>query len=175
MSEFKHFETQRLLLRPTQIDDAAFQLELMNSELWIKNIGDRGVYTIQAAEQYIETKIRAQFKRLGYANYTVVRKIDNALMGAIGLYDRPGMEGIDIGFAFLPAYFGQGYAYEGAARLLDAAIHEFKLTKIKAITIPSNIASQKLLEKLGLKFIKNIKLNDGPEELMYYEIDGKGV
>ena len=167
--KYKYFETERLILRPTIIEDAYFILELMNTPLWLQNIGDRCVHTIEAAEQYIEEKIRSQFKKLGFANYTVVRKEDNILMGSIGLYDRPGMEGIDIGFAFLPEYFGIGYAFEGASKLFDAAINEFNLQKIKAITIPTNVTSQKLLEKLGLQFVKMIRIGDDSTEMMYYE------
>ena len=61
VAKYKYFETQRLILRPTIIEDASFILELMNTPLWLQNIGDRGVHTIEAAEQYIEEKIRSQF------------------------------------------------------------------------------------------------------------------
>ncbi len=90
-------------------------------------------------------------------------------MGACGLYERPGLDVVDIGFAFLEPYEGKGYGMEAAIKLLQVAKKEFNLTKVCAITDKKNIASQKLLSKLGLSFEKNIEM--GGEELMYYEID----
>ena len=67
-------------------------------------------------------------------------------------------------------YYRHGYAYEAATRLLDAGVNDFKLKNIKAITVPDNIASQKLLSKLGLTYIKTIQLPDDPVDLMYFEL-----
>jgi len=73
-------------------------------------------------------------------------------LGTCGLYDRAGIEGIDIGFAFLPAYENKGYAFESANEIKRAGIEVFGISSISAITTKDNVASQKLLEKLGLKF-----------------------
>ena len=167
--EYKSFETERLILKPTDEEDADFVLELLNTPKWLQYIGDRNVRSKADAVQYIQTKITPQFQKLGFANYTVVRKSDQAKMGSCGLYDRPGLEGIDIGFAFLPAFEKKGYAYEAAIRMKELAIHEFGIRHIKGITVKENIASQKLLEKLGLAFSKMIKIPNDKEELMLYE------
>jgi RimJ/RimL family protein N-acetyltransferase len=169
MKTYRNFSTERLTLRPTSIGDAAFIVELLNSPLWIQNIGDRNVYNISDAETYVKTKMLAQLEVLGYGNYTVIRDSDEALIGTVGLYDRPGTEGIDIGFAFLPQYFGQGYALESAQRIMQAAVQEFGLKIIGGYTLPSNKASQKLLEKLGLRFVDMRKMPNDKEEIMYYE------
>ena len=95
-------------------------------------------------------------------------------MGTCGLYDREGLEGIDIGFAFLPPYEKMGYGFESAQKLKEVAASKFGVTKISGITAKENIPSQKLLEKLGLQFIKLIKLPDDEEELMYYEWQMEG-
>jgi len=166
---YKSFETDRLLLIPTAVEDAAFQLQLMNSPLWIQNIGDRGVKTLESCEEYILNRMIAQKERLGFSNYTVFLKPEKIPIGSCGLYDREGMEGIDIGFAFMPEYFGQGYAYEAASTIMQAGIELYGLSKIIAITIRNNTASQKLLDKLGLKYIKDIRLPNDDAELLYYE------
>lgn len=164
------YETERLIIRPTQIEDAAFILALMNTEDWLKNIGDRGVRTLEDAENYIKEKMLPQLERLGYSNNTVIRKSDGVKMGSCGLYDREGLEGVDIGFSFLPAYYKQGYAQESALKVKELAIKEFGLTQISAITTKTNYPSQKLIEKLGLKFIKYINLPNDSEELMFYQL-----
>lgn len=170
MKEYKSYQTERLLLRPVVLDDAPFILELLNMPKWIQNIGDRNVKSIEAAENYITTRMMPQLERLGYGNFAVIRKSDGAKMGCCGLYDREGLEGVDIGFSFLPEYERKGYAFESADKIMQLAREEFKLTKVSGITIEANTASRSLLEKLGLKFEKFVKLPNDDEELMYYAI-----
>lgn len=161
-------ETERLLLLPTTEDDAAFFVELYNTPKWLQYIGDRNIHTIEDAREWIIHKIMPQFERLGYGNYVVIRKADGAKMGACGLYDRDGLDGIDIGFAFLPQYEKQGYAYEAASKIKEAGFNTFSLKTIKAITTKENLDSQRLLEKLGLRFQQMIMLPDDDVELMLY-------
>jgi RimJ/RimL family protein N-acetyltransferase len=92
-------------------------------------------------------------------------------LGVCGLYDRDGLDGIDIGFALLPCYEGNGFAFEAADKLLNVAINQFKISTIKAITTKENIQSQKLLEKLGLNFAGIFKMHGDDEELMLYQIN----
>ncbi len=170
MSAYKSFETERLLLKPMSKEDAPFLLELFNSPKWIKCIGDRNVHTIEEAATYIKLKMTPQLKKLGFSNYTVIRKTDNAKVGSCGLYDREGLEGIDLGFAFLPQYEKMGYAFESANKLKDLAFNQFNLKHISAITTHENQDSQKLLKKLGLKYIKTINIQDDDEEVLLYEL-----
>ncbi len=169
MTKIKSFETKRLIIKPTDKDDANFLLALLNSPKWLEYIGDRKVYNIGDAEKYIDERITPQQIKLGFGNYTIIRKSDHIKVGACGLYDREGLEGIDIGFAFLPEYEGNGYAFEAASRIMEAAKNDFGLRNINAITTKENISSQKLLEKLGLVFIKLMRLPDDETDLIYYE------
>ena len=168
------FETDRLLLRPTDDSDADFILTLVNTPKWLANIGDRKVRTLEDAYVYIQTRITPQFERLGYGNYTVIRQADGAKLGSAGLYDRPGVDGIDLGFALLPEYEGRGYALESACRVRDAAFGTFGLETIYAVTIPANAASQKLLEKLGMSCQQMILLPGAQEEIMLYAMQRPG-
>ena len=168
MQPYLSFETDRLILRPSNLDDAAFQLELMNTPKWLDYIGGRDIKTIEDAETYIKEKIISQFERVGFGNYVAIRKARGMKIGACGLYDRPELEGVDIGFAFLPEYEHSGYGVESARRIKSAAIEDFGITSLKAITIERNVGSQRLLEKIGLKFEKYIRLPNDAEELMLY-------
>jgi RimJ/RimL family protein N-acetyltransferase len=123
------------------------------------------------AKEYIKEKMIPQLERLGYSNYTLIRKEDNQKIGTCGLYDREGLEGIDIGFAFLPDYEKKGYAYEASKKIRDAAFEDFKLESISAITTKDNVSSQKLLEKLGLRFAGTTQLPHKNEELLLYKIE----
>lgn len=164
------YETERLIIRPTNLEDAAFIFELLNSPKWLKYIGDRNLTSVADARKYIETKMLPQYKKMGFSNNTVIRKSDGAKIGTCGLYDREGLEGVDIGFAFLPAYEKQGYAFEAASKIMAVAIEELKLKTISGITLEENTASRKLLEKLGLTCIDCIYLPGDPEELLLYQL-----
>lgn len=162
------FQTDRLIIRPTHVTDAALLVELMNSPGWLRFIGDRQVYAETAAVQYINEKINPQFERLGYGNYTIIRKLDGVKVGTCGLFDRDGIEGIDIGYALLPAFFGQGYAFEAVSQVKDLAFGRFNLDVIHAITAKENVVSQQLLRKLGFLFQSFVTLPHKAEEIMLF-------
>jgi [ribosomal protein S5]-alanine N-acetyltransferase len=168
---YKYFETERLWIRPTTIHDSEFILELMNTPKWIEFIGDRNLHTVKDAEQYIKNKMLPQLERLGFSNYTLIRKLDEVKVGCCGLYDREGVEGVDIGFAFLPAFENQGYGFESANRLIQAAKNDFGLKAVSAITSKNNFASQKLIEKLNLKLVGTTILPNEIEEILLYRVN----
>ncbi len=112
-----------------------------------------------------------QLERLGFGNYTVIRKSDHAKLGICGLCDREGLEGLDLGFAFLPEFERNGYALESANRLKQSAFDEFGINEIVAITTQDNISSQKLLAKLGLINAGTTKIPNDDEELLLYKIN----
>lgn len=163
------YTTQRLSLKPSDLNDAAFILELFNTPKWIKYIGERNVNTVEDAKQYIGNRMVTQYKSLGYSNFTVINTADQQKMGTCGVYTRDGLDIPDIGFAFLPAFEGKGYAFEAASKVLALAKNKFKLSKVSAITTRENLSSQKLLNKLGLVFKKIVHIPNDPEDLLYYE------
>ncbi len=168
MSNATVFETTRLILKPTDLDDATFIYTLVNTPKWIKFIGDRKVKSISDAKTYIATKMLPQYKKLEFGNFTVIRKSDGVKIGSCGLYDREGLNSVDIGFAFLPDYEKKGYAFESTQKIKELAFSEFGLTKVLAITLKENLDSQKLLKKLSFKFVKNMNLPNNPETLMLF-------
>lgn len=168
--KFKSFETPRLIIRPTYPEDDAFIFELLNTPKWLKYIGNRNVRSVEDGRQYILIKMIPQLERLGFSNYTVIKKEDRTRIGTCGLYDREGLEGVDIGFAFLPEHEKQGYAFEAVNRIKKAALEDFGLNQINAITLKTNLDSQKLLEKLGMEFDSIITLPNEEDELMLYKL-----
>lgn len=168
MKNYKKFETERLIIQPTSTGDAEFILKLLNSPKYIRFVGNKNLNNSQDAEKYINDRMISQLERLGYSNYTVIRKSDNTKIGCAGLYDREGIEGIDIGYSFLPEFEGKGYAFEAAAELKRAAKEEFGMTDLNAITVQENSGSRKLLEKLGFEFREIIHIPNDPNELMLY-------
>ncbi|CAL2090587.1 GNAT family N-acetyltransferase [Tenacibaculum sp. 190524A02b] len=171
----KEFESERLLIRPTSEQDAELIYKLMNTPKFIKYVGDRNLNSIEDAKKYITNKMLPQLNTHGYSNYSLITKSDGTKVGSCGLYDRDGLDGIDIGFGLLPEYEGLGYAYEAASKLMNAAIEEFKIEEIQGITSKENIASQRLLEKLGLKVVGTTTLPNDNEELLLYKFNSKTI
>ena len=85
-----------------------------------------------------------------------------------GIINRANLEGQDIGFAFLPDYLGKGYGFEIASATLKYAMTELKLPRVLAITLPTNVPSIKLIEKIGLEFKKTFTFPEENEELMLF-------
>ena len=164
-------ETDRLQLRHFALDDAAFILTLVNDPSWIQFIGDRGIRTVAQAEAYLQNGPMASYAENGFGLYLVQRKADLMRLGMCGLVKRQSLPHVDIGFAFLPQFTGQGYAFEAATAVLHHAHHDLNLSPIVAITAPDNHRSIKLLEKCGLHFQKMVSLAEGQPEIMLFHLD----
>lgn len=170
MNNYMSFQSERLIIRPTLEKDAELIYQLMNSAKFIKYVGDRKLYTLEDAEIYIQDKMLPQLRSLGYSNYSIINKKNGAKIGICGLYNREGLDGIDIGFGILPEYEGLGYAFESSSRLIKAGFEELEIKEIKAITNKENISSQSLLYKLGFKLKGTIMLPNENDELLLYKI-----
>lgn len=151
-------ETDRLLLQPFTLDDAPFILELLNTPAWLTYIGYRGVHTLQDARQYLLQGPIYNYEHLGFGPYRVTLKNTELPIGMCGLFKREGLDEIDIGFAFLPDYIGKGYGYESARAVMTYARHELGATHIVGICDPANQPSIQLLQKLGLRYERTIRL-----------------
>jgi RimJ/RimL family protein N-acetyltransferase len=160
--------TARLTLRPFTPDDAAFIVELLNDPGWLRNIGDRKVHTQDDAREYLRKGAIAHATRHGFALGAVERSSDGALIGMCGLIRREGLDDVDLGYAFLPAYRGQGYAREAAAAWLACAFERFGLKRIVAITSVDNVASGKVLEAIGMRFEQRMRVPGHEEDSLLY-------
>jgi RimJ/RimL family protein N-acetyltransferase len=160
--------TERLRLRELTCEDAGFILELLNTPGWLQYIGDRNVRTKEQAEAYLQNGPVKSYKEHGFGLWLVEATEDGAPIGLCGILKREHLEHPDIGFAFLPAYNGKGYALEAAGATLSHAREVFGIAKVLAIVLPANAASIRLLEKLGLTFVKTFTFPDGKDELFLY-------
>ena len=160
-------ETERLRLREFTVDDTKFIIELLNNPGWMKFIGDKNVRTEDEAALYLQNGPLKSYEQNGFGRSMVETKNNQAAIGMCGIIKRGNMENPDIGFAFLPRFYGKGYAFEIASATLSYAIQELGIPKVAAITLPGNLRSIMLLEKMGFKFIKPIN-SDNNEELLLY-------
>lgn len=163
--------TERLRLRHLTTADTAFVLELLNDAAFVANIGDRNVRTAEDAVAYVENGPGASYRHNGFGLY-LVETADGAVpTGICGLVKRDTLPDVDIGFAFLPAYRSKGYALEAARAVVGEARDRVGLRRVVAIVKPGNVASGRLLTKLGFAFERMIALPHSAEELEYYGLD----
>src|SRR3982075_598692 len=111
-------ETERLRVRWLNADDAAFIFALVNQPSWIQYIGDKNIKTLQDAARYIEDGPAAMYKRAGFGLYLVQLRDIGEPIGICGLIKREALRDVDLGFAFLPTFWRQGYAFEAAAAVM---------------------------------------------------------
>lgn len=161
-------ETSRLELRRLSEDDAPFILALLNEPSFIRNIGDRGVRTIDAARGYIAQGPMASYARFGFGLYLVEVTAPRTSIGICGVLKRDELPDADIGFAYLPAYWSQGYAREAAEAVKAYARDTLALPRLLAIVSPANDSSIRLLEKLGFRFTSLTRLTPEAEELKLF-------
>ena len=164
----KVLETNRLTLRWVGVGDAEFVLTLLNEPSWFKYIGDRKVRTPEDARGYIERNLVAMYGEYGHGLFLVELKDDSIPIGLCGLIRRATLDDVDLGFAFLPQFWGSGYAFESAAAVMAYARESHGLKRIVAITVHHNHRCINLLKKLGFQFENNLTLEDDDEALELY-------
>ncbi len=156
--------TKRLVLNPLELRDSPFIFDLLNTENWIRFIGNRNINSDEDALNYIQ-----KIKDNPDADYKVVRLKDELTpIGVITFIKRHYLEHWDIGFAFLPEFNKKGYAFEAtravlAVNKLDKS-HQF----ILATTLKDNANSINLLNKLGLEYKEDILIGD--DNLMLFSM-----
>jgi len=160
--------TERLSIRRFCADDAAFLVDLLNQPSFITNIGDRGVRTLDDACFYIENGPQAMYEKYGFGLFRVALKATDTPIGICGILKRETLQDIDIGFAFLPAYWSKGYALESATAVKAWAKATLGLTRLVAIVQPGNGPSIRLLEKLGLRYEGMVTHGEDAESLCLY-------
>lgn len=108
------------------------------------------------------------YKKLGFGLYIVELKGDKTPVGICGLLKREFLENVDIGFAFSSEFHRKGFGYEAALAILHYAENKLKLRTVLAITSDKNKNSSRMLEKLGMTFIRIVLLPHDKEELKLY-------
>lgn len=160
-------ETERLCLREFDLNDTGFIIKLLNTPNWLAYIGDKNVRSTADAKKYLKEGAIKSYKENGYGLWLVQLRDSKNPIGMCGLVNRDTLEDIDIGFAFLPEYVKMGYGFEIADATMKYAKHALKLKKIIGITDAKNVASIKLLNKIGLQFEKTVNFSEGKSTLLF--------
>ena len=147
-------ETERLILREFVQEDYLSVFIFGSNKEVQKYTGDILLRSENEAKKIIQNIWFSDYKKYGYGRWAVVHKSDNKIIGFSGLKYLPEIDETDIGFRLLPKYWSLGIATESAIPILKYGLETLKLNRIVGIADPLNIASCKVLEKIGLTFFK---------------------
>jgi RimJ/RimL family protein N-acetyltransferase len=162
------FTTERLALRELRASDSRFVCALMTDPSFVAHIGDRGVHTVEDAQRYIESGPWTRYAALGFGLWLVQLRDTDEPIGVCGLLKRDTLPSPDIGFAFRPQFWSNGYAFESAAAVMRFAANVLHLSQVMAIVSPSNTASIRLLEKLGFERERDTEPSKNPGGVALY-------
>ncbi len=135
-----------------------------------KYTGDPCLSNPQQAKEIITNTWLPDYKKYGYGRWAAVYKPENKIIGFAGLKYLPELDETDIGFRFLPEYWGKGIASEVAAALIKYGFETLGLEKIIGIAMPENGGSCKVLEKVGLDLYKTDTYQEDGKNYHWYSI-----
>lgn len=143
-------ETERLIHRPFVTADAEAAYALNGNPDVMRYTGEPLLKSVDEARRFIAAY--PDFDEVGYGRWACVLKSTESVIGFCGLKYLPKIDEVDIGFRFLPEYWGRGLATEACAACLDFGFRTIGLQRIVAFVMPANAASVRVLEKNGMTF-----------------------
>lgn len=164
--------TERTVIDFITLDDASFFVELVNSPEWLRFVGDRKVANEHDAREFLRQGLLQFQSENGFGYYIAKLQNSHIPIGICGFVKKPELENPDFGFALLPAFYGQGFAYEFSSAVLSYGVQKFGFRVLDAVTTPDNIRSIRLLEKLQFEYLGTVKCGD-EDDLKLFRWEGK--
>ena len=158
--------TDRLVVRELNEQDAEFVLALLNSKGFKENIGDRNVRTIAEAQDKINNFYTSEYPTYGL--FAVTLADTDIPVGTVSYLKRDYLEHDDIGYAFLPEFWGAGYAFEATKAVMDYKLSQ-GIKDIWGVVNSDNKPSIKLLEKLGFQTTGMVVMEGEEEPILKME------
>jgi RimJ/RimL family protein N-acetyltransferase len=195
-------KTERLRLRWFEPGDEAYVLEQLQEESWKRNISDPGVQDLGAAKFWMEAKLLPQYWGQGLGLWAVeligddeqasrlpgrpkndlapeggrpgMPRTGGTIIGMAGVLQRDYLPVPDIGYAFLPRFWGAGYAREAVQACVTYAHDVLGESRLMATTEPSNDASGRVLEAVGMRYLETRIISDHTAPSKLYQLGELG-
>lgn len=145
-------QTERLILRPLEMNDVDTITDLLQGDDIHKNIQSLPYpYTHTDAENFIQSTYEERDKGTGYI-FGIIRREDGVLIGVTGIHPKASHRRAELGYWLGKKYWGQGYMTEVARRIIQYGFEELDLNRIFARCYTHNVASAKVMQKAGMSF-----------------------
>jgi RimJ/RimL family protein N-acetyltransferase len=159
-------ETERLILREWTLDDAPALFEICRDAEVMRYIGTGKPYKmLDEAEKFLDWAVAYQ-KANGFCRWALLEKSSGKIVGSCGYAYTHEMPEPELGYLFARDVWGKGFATETARACLDYGFEKLAFREIIAITDLENVASQKVLEKIGFTR-RGIERIDGEDNIIY--------
>jgi ribosomal-protein-alanine N-acetyltransferase len=167
-----YIETERLILRTWMQTDAPALAAIYGDPETMQYILS-GTRTVEETHDVIAKMVEAN-ERDGCSMWPVVLKENSELIGTCGLMKTERERVLELGFAFAPAARGKGYAYEASRGVLHFGFDQLHAKSVIALTSPFNAASIVLINKLGMRFDRVVRMKRGDRgaDVLRYECHG---
>lgn len=158
-------ETPNLYLRRFTPDDAQAYLPLVSMPEILRYTGEPAQTSVEGARQILLNRPISDYAVHGFGRMACVEKSSGQLVGFSGLKYLDDLQEVDIGYRFLPGCWGKGYATESAHALIRDGVLTHRLERIIGLVRPENLASARVLSKLGLGYERTIRDADADVDL----------
>ena len=163
-------ETKRLALRKITLEDSEDMLRLHSHPVVQKYTGEATIEALEEMEKAIRIRLE-NYPKYGFGRWGTFIKDGMEFIGWAGLAYLPEFDEIDIGYRFLPQYWGKGYATEASHAILEYGFETLGLTRIIAIAMKENLGSIRVMQKIGMQFEKYAPYEPGGEDVVWYEFN----
>ena len=165
----KTIETERLILRPFTLDDAQASFQMNTDPEVMKFLGGPFTGTVEDIREMLKKNTLGDYEKHGFGRHAVILKETNEFMGFTGLKYVIELDEVDIGYRLKHKFWRQGFGYESTLPCVDFAFNDLGLDRIISLAKADNIASTNLMQKLGLKYEKEVNIYD--EDADYYALN----
>lgn len=141
-------ETKRLILRNWTDADCDALFEILRDRKVVRYIADGKPFTMEKVKEFLTWAENYQ-RENGFCRWKVIEKSNGEIIGSCGFARPQGTEEIELGYLFAQKHWGKGFATEIAEAVMLYGFYKLGFREIIAITDLENIASQKVLEKIG--------------------------
>ena len=156
-------ETERLVLKTWSFDDIPQFCALATDPDIMRFIGPGTAWPDERSAFWIGKQVGLQSGH-GFCMWAVAEKGSEEFVGCVGLQPMPedtGLDEVEIGWWVATAHWGKGFATEAARFAHDFAFEQAKLPRIVARAYAANVASIRIMEKLGMTYDR--PFGDGPQ------------
>lgn len=162
------FETEHLFIREFEMDDAKYLCELDSDPSVMKYIAkaDAGIHPLEYGIEKVKKQMTRYTQNDGLGVWAVVLRETHEFIGWICLNELDTSDLIEIGYRYLPKHWGKGYGSEAAKTIMDYGLNTLKLKRVVAIAMEANVASRRIMEKIGMSYV-GIDTFYGKEVVLY--------